>query len=67
MPWICLRSEDPTAASLAKLRIFAGLSIDEAGAALGLPHTSAYRQWSYAQAWLRVKLQDVRVAASVFC
>ena len=54
-----LTIEDPTAASLAKLRIFAGLSIDEAGAALGLPHTSAYRQWSYAQAWLRVKLRDV--------
>jgi RNA polymerase sigma factor (TIGR02999 family) len=54
-----LAAQDPQAASLAKLRIFAGLSVDEAGAALGLPHTSAYRQWSYAQAWLRVKLRDV--------
>jgi len=54
-----LAIEDLTAASLAKLRIFAGLTIDEAGAALGLPHTSAYRQWSYAQAWLRVKLRDL--------
>ena len=53
-----LASEDPAAAALAKVRIFAGLSVDEAGAALGLPHTSAYRQWTYAQAWLRAKLRD---------
>lgn len=54
-----LSAEDPTAASLAKLRIFAGLSVDEAGSALRLSHTSAYRQWTYAQAWLRAKLRDV--------
>jgi RNA polymerase sigma factor (TIGR02999 family) len=51
-----LAAEDPVAADLAKLRIFAGLSVDEAGTALGIPHTSAYRQWTYAQAWLRAKL-----------
>lgn len=55
-----LAAEDPTAANLAKLRIFAGLSVDEAGTALGLPHTSAYRQWTYAQAWLRSKLRNVQ-------
>ena len=53
-----LAAEDPIAASLAKIRIFAGLSVDEAGTALGLPHTSAYRQWTYAQAWLQAKLRD---------
>jgi RNA polymerase sigma factor (TIGR02999 family) len=53
-----LSAEDPSAAELAKLRIFAGLSVDDAGAALGLPHTTAYRQWTYAQAWLRAKLRD---------
>jgi RNA polymerase sigma factor (TIGR02999 family) len=53
-----LAREDPAAAALAKLRIFAGLSVDEAGAALGVPHTTAYRQWTYAQAWLRAKLRD---------
>ena len=53
-----LGAQDPTAADLAKLRIFAGLSVDDAGAALGLPHTTAYRQWTYAQAWLRTKLRD---------
>jgi len=53
-----LAHEDPAAAALAKLRIFAGLSLDEAAAALGVPHTSAYRQWTYAQAWLRARLRD---------
>jgi RNA polymerase sigma factor (TIGR02999 family) len=55
-----LTGEDPEAATLAKLRIFAGLSVDEAGAALGVAHTTAYRQWTYAQAWLRAKLRDTR-------
>jgi RNA polymerase sigma factor (TIGR02999 family) len=53
-----LSAEDPEAAALAKLRIFAGLSVDEAGGALGLPHTSAYRNWTYAQAFLRSQLAD---------
>jgi RNA polymerase sigma factor (TIGR02999 family) len=52
-----LETEDPTAANLAKLRIFAGLSLDDAALALELSHTSAYRQWSYTQAWLRSKLR----------
>ena len=54
-----LAEHDAPAAELVKLRIFAGLSVDDAGAALGLPHTTAYRQWTYAQAWLRAKLNDV--------
>ncbi len=53
-----LAAEDSTAAALAKLRIFAGLSVDEAGTALGIPHTTAYRQRTYAQAWLQAKLRD---------
>lgn len=55
-----LAAEDPVAAGLAKVCIFAGLSVDEAGTALGIPHTSAYRQWTYAQAWLRAKLGDFK-------
>lgn len=53
-----LADHDQTAADLAKLRIYAGLSVDESGAALRLPRTSAYRLWAYAQAWLRAKLSD---------
>ena len=53
-----LEQADPEAAEMAKLRLFAGLSIDDAGSALGIPHTSAYRQWSYAQAWLQARLTE---------
>ena len=53
-----LAAEDPTAGNLAKLRFFAGLSIDEAAEMLGLAHTTAYRQWTYARAWLQAKLED---------
>ena len=54
-----LAADDASAARLAELRIFAGLSVDEAAKALGVPHTSAYRQWTYAQAWLRAALDEV--------
>ncbi len=47
-----LASEDPTAAELVKLRYFAGFSVEEAGAALGLSRSSAYEHWTYARAWL---------------
>ncbi len=40
------------AAELVKLRFFAGLSQQEAGAALGLPPRRADRLWAFARAWL---------------
>jgi RNA polymerase sigma factor (TIGR02999 family) len=49
---------DPTAARLAALRLFAGLSVEEAGDALGLPRASAYRDWAYARAWLSAALSE---------
>ena len=55
-----LELADPEAAGLVKLRIFAGLSVDEAGSALGIPHTSAYRHWTYAQAWLQARLSGLQ-------
>ena len=53
-----LEREDRPAAELVKLRYFAGLSLTEAGAALGLSRTTAYEQWSYARAWLRCALGE---------
>jgi len=53
-----LTAEDCPAGSLAKLRFFAGLSVDEAAEVLGIAHTTAYRQWTYARAWLQAKLGD---------
>jgi RNA polymerase sigma factor (TIGR02999 family) len=42
----------PPCAELVKLRFFAGLTLDEAAAALGLPRRTADRQWAFARAWL---------------
>jgi RNA polymerase sigma factor (TIGR02999 family) len=52
-----LMLDDPTAAQLVKLRYFAGLTVDEAGQALGISTTTAYRHWNYARAWIHVELQ----------
>jgi RNA polymerase sigma factor (TIGR02999 family) len=46
-------AEDPVAAQVVELRHFAGLSIEDAAAALGLSRATAYRHWTYARAWLR--------------
>jgi len=51
-----LALEEAQAAELVKLRVFAGLSVEEAGRALGLSRAAAYRQWTYARAWLRAQM-----------
>ena len=51
-----LAGEDPEAAGVAKLRIFAGLSVEEAARALSTSRAGAYRQWTYARAWLHARL-----------
>lgn len=53
-----LEADDPTSASLARLRLFAGLSVDEAAEALGRSRATAYRDWAYARAWLTAALSD---------
>jgi RNA polymerase sigma factor (TIGR02999 family) len=47
-----LGAENPECAAVVKLRFFAGLSIDEAAAALGVSASTAKRHWAYARAWL---------------
>jgi RNA polymerase sigma factor (sigma-70 family) len=51
-------AEEPVAAELVKLRYFAGLSVEEAGDALGLSRAAAYRHWTYARAWVRAEMCD---------
>jgi RNA polymerase sigma factor (TIGR02999 family) len=47
-----LAQEDSACAELVKLRFFAGLTQEEAAAALGLARRTADRTWAYARAWL---------------
>jgi RNA polymerase sigma factor (TIGR02999 family) len=51
-----LAAEDPASADVARFRLFAGLSIDEAADALGLSRTTAFREWAYARSWLTAAL-----------
>ena len=48
-----LEQQHPEQARLVKLRFFAGLTIAEAAAAMGISDTTADRHWSYARAWIQ--------------
>jgi RNA polymerase sigma factor (TIGR02999 family) len=47
-----LVQENQPCAAVVKLRFFAGLTLEEAAAALGLARRTADRYWAYARAWL---------------
>jgi RNA polymerase sigma factor (TIGR02999 family) len=47
-----LATRDPVKAELVKLRYFAGLTIEEAAAALGISSATAKRYWTYTRTWL---------------
>jgi RNA polymerase sigma factor (TIGR02999 family) len=51
-----LAERDPQKARFVELRYFAGLTGDQAAAALGISPSSADRQWTYTRAWLRREL-----------
>lgn len=53
-----LAQDNKVCAELVKLRFFAGLTLREAGAALGLSPRSADRSWAYARAWLFEALRE---------
>jgi DNA-directed RNA polymerase specialized sigma24 family protein len=53
-----LARDEPEAAELVKLRIFADFSVEEAGQLLGLSRATAYRHWTYARARLKVAMAD---------
>lgn len=52
-----LAREDPGKAELVKLRYFAGLSVEQAGEALGISRATAARHWDYARSWLYCELR----------
>ena len=51
-----LAVEDPSAAEVARLRLFAGLSVEEAAEALGISRATAFRDWAYVRAVLTAAL-----------
>jgi RNA polymerase sigma factor (TIGR02999 family) len=53
-----LAGADPASASVARLRLFAGLSIEETAAVLGVSRATAFRDWAYARALLTAALAD---------
>jgi RNA polymerase sigma factor (TIGR02999 family) len=58
-----LEAEDPRKAELVKLRFFAGLTVEQAAAALRVSTSTVEKDWAYARSWLRVaidRLSDQR-------
>jgi RNA polymerase sigma factor (TIGR02999 family) len=52
-----LAAIDPGQARLVELRYFAGLTLDETAAALGVSAATVSREWSVARRWLRRELE----------
>ncbi len=52
-------AEEPEAAELANLVVFAGFQVAEAGRLLEMSRATAYRHWSYARAWLKTHLAQI--------
>ncbi len=54
-----LAVEDESSAAVARLRLFAGLSVDEAAEAMGVSRATSFRDWAYARAYLTAALGGV--------
>jgi RNA polymerase sigma factor (TIGR02999 family) len=53
-----LAADEPAKAELVKLRFFAGLTMPESAAALGISLATAERYWTFARAWLYSELES---------
>jgi RNA polymerase sigma factor (TIGR02999 family) len=53
---VALEAKEPIKAEVVKLRFFAGLTMAETAATLGISVSTAENYWTYARAWLRVHL-----------
>ena len=56
--------EYPDHADLVKLRYFAGMTSDEAAAALEISPSTADRRWAFSRAWLKSAMQKVQAGNS---
>jgi DNA-directed RNA polymerase specialized sigma24 family protein len=59
-----LQAVDPLAARLVELRFFAGLTMEQAAAILGISLRSAERNWTFARTWLHRELSGPPPAGS---
>lgn len=53
-----LAVKEPMAARIVSARVFAGLSVEEAAVAFGVSRAAAYREWTFARAWLATALAE---------
>jgi RNA polymerase sigma factor (TIGR02999 family) len=53
-----LQTADPQAAEVVKRRYFAGLTMEQTAASLGISTRTAYYAWQYARSWLRRELRQ---------
>ena len=53
-----LEGQDAVACELIKLRVFGGLTVKQAAAAVGVSVSKAYADLDYARAWLHVEMAD---------
>ena len=53
-----LEADDPRKGQIVNLRYFAGLTIEETAAVLGVSHETIKREWRYIKAWLIAQLED---------
>jgi len=53
-----LAARDPSKAEVVKLRYFAGLTVPQVAAALGISVASAERRWAFARTWLFAELNN---------
>ena len=53
-----LSETDSQAAEVVKLRLFAGMTVEEAAKVLGVSPRTAKRLWAFARAWLGRELES---------
>jgi RNA polymerase sigma factor (TIGR02999 family) len=51
-----LQDRDPQQAKIIELRFFAGLTVEETAAALGISKATVKRDWAVAKAWLTIEM-----------
>ncbi len=58
-----LGQQDALIAELVRLRLFAGLSIQDAAQAMGVSQSTAYNWWKYAVSWFQLELGEAEEVA----